>query len=517
MKIERTKNATKGIIVGLILKLHQMVIPFIMRTVMLYYLGVQYLGLNSLFASVLQVLNLAELGVGSAMVFSMYKPISDDNTEEICALMRLYKLYYRIIGVVIAVVGLIILPFIPYLIRSDVPNDINVYILYLLNLFSTVLTYWLFAYKNCILQAHQRVDIISLITIIVNTIQYALQIVVVIIFRNYYLYVVMLIICQVINNISTAITVTRMFPDYKAKGKLEKEKVTEINLRIKDLFTSKIGSVVLNSADSIVISAFLGLTALAIYQNYFYLISSIIALVQIGFASIMAGLGNSFITDTKEKVFSDLKKFTFIFQWIIGFCTVCFLCLFQPFMKIWVGEKLMLGMSAVVFFCIYYYFYEVNRLLNVYKDAAGLWHEDRFRPLTAALVNLFLNVLLINVWGLYGVILSTVIAILFVEMPWLLHNLFTVFFEHNRLNEYLKRLIYYFIVTVGAAIITYLLCSLVTIDGKWQVLVVRLMICVIVPNIIFLFFYHSIEEFKSSNQLVQKMISIINFIPQKKR
>ncbi len=484
---------------GLILKLHQMVIPFIMRTVMLYYLGVQYLGLNSLFASVLQVLNLAELGVGSAMVFSMYKPISDDNTEEICALMRLYKLYYRIIGVVIAVVGLIILPFIPYLIRSDVPNDINVYILYLLNLFSTVLTYWLFAYKNCILQAHQRVDIISLITIIVNTIQYALQIVVVIIFRNYYLYVVMLIICQVINNISTAITVTRMFPDYKAKGKLEKEKVTEINLRIKDLFTSKIGSVVLNSADSIVISAFLGLTALAIYQNYFYLISSIIALVQIGFASIMAGLGNSFITDTKEKVFSDLKKFTFIFQWIIGFCTVCFLCLFQPFMKIWVGEKLMLGMSAVVFFCIYYYFYEVNRLLNVYKDAAGLWHEDRFRPLTAALVNLFLNVLLINVWGLYGVILSTVIAILFVEMPWLLHNLFTVFFEHNRLNEYLKRLIYYFIVTVGAAIITYLLCSLVTIDGKWQVLVVRLMICVIVPNIIFLFF---IIVLRNLNQVI---------------
>ena len=119
MKIERTKNAARNMTYGFILHIYQIVVPFIMRTTMIYYLGVQYLGLNSLFASVLSVLSLAELGVGSAMVFSMYKPIAEDDQETICALMRLYKIYYRIIGFIVAVIGLAITPFIPWLIHSD--------------------------------------------------------------------------------------------------------------------------------------------------------------------------------------------------------------------------------------------------------------------------------------------------------------------------------------------------------------------------------------------------------------
>ena len=145
MKIERTKNATRNIIFGTILKVYQIAIPFLMRTVMIYLLGIEYLGLNSLFTSILQVLNLAELGVGSAMVFSMYKPIAEDDEITICALMKLYRNYYRVIGFVILLAGCVLLPFLPHLIKSDVPPDINIYVLYLMNLFATVLTYWLFA------------------------------------------------------------------------------------------------------------------------------------------------------------------------------------------------------------------------------------------------------------------------------------------------------------------------------------------------------------------------------------
>ena len=155
-RIERAKNATRNIVYGVILKMYQILIPFVMRTAMIYLMGVQYLGLNSLFSSVLQVLNLAELGVGSAMVYSMYEPIVKDDNVTICALMKLYRTYYRFIGGVIAVVGVFITPFIPKLISGDVPTDINIYILYLLNLGATVLSYWLFAYKNSILQAHHR-------------------------------------------------------------------------------------------------------------------------------------------------------------------------------------------------------------------------------------------------------------------------------------------------------------------------------------------------------------------------
>ena len=146
MKIEKSKNASRNIIFGVLLKVYQILVPFLMRTIMMYAIGVQYLGLNSLFTSILQVLNLAELGVGSAMVFSMYKPIACNDETTICALMKLYRLYYRVIGGVILVVGMLLVPFLPRLIAEDVPANINIYYLYILNLLATVLTYWLFAY-----------------------------------------------------------------------------------------------------------------------------------------------------------------------------------------------------------------------------------------------------------------------------------------------------------------------------------------------------------------------------------
>ena len=191
MKIERTKNAGRNIFFGIILKAYQIVVPFIMRTAMIYWMGVQYLGLNSLFTSVLQVLNLAELGVGSAMVYSMYKPIAEDDKVTICALMKLYKSYYNIIGVIIAVIGCMLTPFIPKLISGDIPNGISVYVLYLLNLAATVFSYWLYAYKSSILQAYQRTDIISKVTLFTNTVHFGLQLVVLVVFRNYYYFVIL--------------------------------------------------------------------------------------------------------------------------------------------------------------------------------------------------------------------------------------------------------------------------------------------------------------------------------------
>ena len=278
-----------------------------MRTLMIYFMGVQYLGLNSLFTSILQVLNLAELGVGSAMVFSMYKPIAEDDSVTICALMKMYKTYYRVIGLVIAVVGAVCTPFVPKLIKSDLPPDLNVYVLYLLNLAVTVLSYWLFAYKNSLLQAHQRNDVSSKVSLITNTIQYALQILVLVTIKDYYVYTIVALLTQAITNIATAMVANKMYPNYKPEGKLPKEMVNQINQRIKDLFTSKIGAIVVNSADTIVISAFLGLNMLAIYQNYFYILSSIIGFVAILFGACTAGIGNSIIVETPEKNFKDLN------------------------------------------------------------------------------------------------------------------------------------------------------------------------------------------------------------------
>lgn len=292
MKIERTKNASRNIIFGIILKIYQMIIPFLMRTAMIYFMGVQYLGLNSLFASILQVLNLAELGVGSAMVYSMYKPIAEDDTDRICALVRLYRTYYNVIGAVIAVLGILLTPFIPNLIKSDLPVELNIYVLYLLNLAATVLSYWMFAYKNSLFQAHQRVDVTSKITLVTNTIQYILQLIIIFGIRDYYIYVIVALFTQIVTNIAIAIAADRMYPEYRPVGKLDKKTVRDINQRIKDLFTSKLGAVIINSADTVVISAFLGLTVLAVYQNYYFILTSIIGVVTVIFQACTAGIGN---------------------------------------------------------------------------------------------------------------------------------------------------------------------------------------------------------------------------------
>lgn len=504
--MNRKKNATRNIIFGTCLKLYQIVVPFLMRTIMIYFMGVQYLGLNSLFTSVLQVLNLAELGVGSAMVYSMYKPVAEHDNNTICALMGLYRKYYRIIGMVVLAAGCVIIPFVPHLIKSDVPEGINIYVLYVMNLLATVFTYWLYAYKNSILQAYQRNDIVSKVTIITDTIKYILQIFTIVFLKNYYMYVLVLILLQIASNIITAAVVTRMYPEYRCKGSLPKEEVAQINSRIRDLFTSKIGAVIVNSADTVVISAFLGLTVLAIYQNYFFIISSVIAFIAVVFNSCTAGIGNSIIVETKEKNYNDFKKFTFLIAWIAGFCTVCIVCLMQPFMNIWMNgnEKLMLGMSEVVCFCIYFFVYEIQQLLLTYKDAAGMWHEDKYRPLVTALTNLALNIIMVQFFGLYGVLLSTVISIIFIGMPWLFYNLFTVLFKRNAV-KYVIRVVYYTVITIVISIITYSVCSLVPFTGIAE-LIVKLIICIIVPNLLFFATLFKFEEFGQVKALVKGIL-----------
>ena len=210
----------------------------------------EYLGLNGLFKSLLTFLNLAELGVGSAMVFSMYKPIAEDDTLTICALLRLYRTLYRIIGLAVAAVGLLLVPVLRNLIKGDLPAGMNLYILYLMNLGNTVMTYWLFAYKSSLLQAHQRRDVISKVSLAVRLTEYVLKILILVYTRNYYLYLSVQLLCQLAVNLLTAVCATKMYPRYMPEGKLPKEKTLDIFHRVRDLFTSKLSATVFDAADT---------------------------------------------------------------------------------------------------------------------------------------------------------------------------------------------------------------------------------------------------------------------------
>lgn len=516
MKIERIKNTKRNIVFQGVLKIYQILIPFIMRTAVIYTLGAQYLGLNSLFYSILNVLNLAELGVGGAMVYSMYKPIAEDDHDTICALMKLYRFYYRLIGLVIAGVGLALIPFLPHLIKGGVPGTLNLYVLYLLNLGTTVLSYWLFAYKNSLLSAHQRGDVASKIQFAVSTFQYATQFLILYLLKNYYGYLIAALAAQVVINLVTAYFVNKMYPVYKPVGKLEPNVIRSINHRIRDLFTSKVATVIMNSADSVVISAFIGLRDLAIYQNYFYILTAVTQMVRVLFSASMAGIGNSIITETKEKNLNDLKKFTFIIAWISILCTSCFLNLFQPFMELWVGKDLMLSYTAVILFGVYYYVCEINQLLNLFKDAAGIWRIDRLRPLVAAIVNIVLNLIMVQFWGIYGVLLSTIVAVLFVETPWVIHNLFTTVFEHSQVKAYSYKLLYYAFVAILVCAISYIACSFIT-GSAIIVLLIRGLICVIFTNVLLYLMLQRFSEFDDMIILIQRMTGLKLFKMKQRR
>ena len=431
---------------------------------MIRFLGVEYLGLSSLFTSILHVLNLAELGIGSAMVFSMYKPIAEDNEETVCALMALYRRYYRFIGLVVLGFGLILLPAIPRLIHGYVPEELNVYVLYLLNLFATVFSYWLFAYRNSILNAHQRRDVISKIALVTNTVKYGLQLLVLIFIKNYYWYLIVLISSQILNNVVTAIISKRMYPQYEPAGQLNRQEVAAINQRVKDVFTAKLGGTILNSADTIIISSFLGLRLLAIYQNYYYVMNSVVGIFTIVFNAITAGVGNSLVLETKEKNYQDYRTLSTITFVIMAFSCACMVTLYQPFITLWVGKDLLLSKTMVVLFCIYFIVVEYVMLASVYKDAAGIWHQDRFRPLISGIVNLVLNLLMVKHLGLYGIIISTVLSAGLISAPWITMNVFRYIFP-GKLKEYLLFAVKYVFVIAGSMGLSYAASGLVSADG----------------------------------------------------
>ena len=504
MKIQRTKNASRNVLFGTIQKVYQIIMPFIMRTLMIYYMGIEYAGLNNLFASILQVLNLAELGIGAALVCSMYAPIAEDDTDKICALMNLYKKIFRIIGFVVLALGLVLVPFIPKLIASDTPSDLNIYYLYIMYLGNTVLSYWLFAYKNSLLSAHQRTDVSSKVMILTNTVQYVLQIFVLIFLRNYYLYLGSSILAQVMTNIITAIRVDKLYPEYHPRGKLDSRTVYDIKKKVQGLVTNKIGGTILKSADSIVVSAFLGLSILAIYQNYYFILSSVISILAIVYQSVIAGIGNSLIVENQKKNYYDFQTMTFGISFISAVCCSCFMGLFQPFMKIWMGEDRLLSYSVIICLVVYFYFFEIDQMIGAYKDAAGIWYEDRFRPLLTALLNLGLNIILVRYIGLYGVLLSTVISLVVLGIPWLIHNVFTLLFDGENPISYVLLLIKYAIAATVIVTITFFASQIIP-DKGIITFPIKLFVCVICSSSLFCLLFWRNEHLRRIITLLQRI------------
>ena len=508
MKIERTKNATRNMAMGIINKIVVLLLPFLVRTAFIYSLGSEYLGLNSLFSSILTVLNISELGFSSAVVFSMYEPIASDDNKRICALLNFYRKIYRIIGLVILLGGILVMPFLPNLINGECPDELNIYILFFIYLLNTALGYLLLAYKKSILEAFQRNDYISINDTITTGLTNIVQLCLLLIWKSiyvYYAYVLTMLAFTIINNYLNARIVNKKFPQYKCSGEIEPRDKAQIKKQVSGLMVSRICQMTRNSFDSIFVSAFISLTMTTIYNNYYYVVNAVVGVMNVITSAMLAGIGNSMTTETQEKNYNDFSVFNFIYVWIAGWAAVTMLCLYQDFMVLWVGEELTLPFLAAIVFSIYFYALKICDIRITYVSAAGLWWENRYRSIAETITNVVLNYIFVRIWGLYGIVLATVIPLVVINFFMGGKILFKYYFTKFKIDNYLIDNIVYAAVTLIAAVLTLAITKLVTING-FVGLTIKGLICCIVPNIIFFAFYFKTKKFiAAKNWIVGKI------------
>lgn len=504
MIINKTKNTIRSSIWGFVNRIVTLICPFITRTCIIYILGTEYVGLNSLFTSIISVLSLAELGFGTAIVYSMYEPIANGNDRKICALMNLYRKVYRIMGMVVLGVGIAIIPFLPYFIKDDLPADINLYLLYGIYLFNSVLSYWLFAYKNCLLAAYQRNDVSFKISTISSVAMYFFQFIALAVFKNYYYFVICIPIFSATNNVITASCVKRMYPQYVCKGKIDDIEYTAIKKQVVGLLAQRLAYSSRNAFDSIIISAFLGLTVVGIYNNYFYILNAVTAILSLLFTSMQGGIGNSIVKDSVQKNYKNFKMINFMYMWIAGWCSICLLVLMQDFMKIWVGKEFMFSNIYVVLFAFYFWAMKMTDTVGAYIAGTGIWWKCRYTYLVEAFANLILNIGLGYVWGTIGVIIATILSVVFVNFLSNTYILFKYYFRIEDVKEYLLSNIKYTATVILASIITYCVANLIPSGETRGVLIFHLLlkftICLIIGNVLFILLYYKSKQFDVSKQ-----------------
>lgn len=498
----RLKNSSRNILFGGLNRAANIVIPFMIRTLIIRYLGEEYLGLNSLFSSILQVLSVAELGLNYAMSASMYSALATNENREVCALLKLYRTSYRVIGTVILATSIAVVPFLPRLISGTPPEGINIYLLYALYIINTVSSYGFWAYKTTLLSACQRADLNDKVRLIAKLIIGVFQFVDIIVFRSIIGYVVLNVLDTIICNIGSAIIAKIRFPQYVCEGELSEDRKEKIKKDLLGLVFQKIGDTVSNSLDTIIISVFLGLQTVAIYGNYNYIISAIIIFITLVYTSITASIGNSIALESTEKNYNDFLTFSYLNTWLVGWCAICLLCLFQNFMEIWMGKKLMFNYFTIVFLVVNFYVSQTRRATLTYKDAIGMWYLDKYKPIVGCIVNLVINVILVRIIGVAGVAISTIISYAFVEIPWETMVLFKNYFKKS-VKEYVLITIKLTIQIIIVCIITFFACWHIT-SGVLG-LIVRGLICIVLPNILLVLFNAKNSQFMYSFSLVKRM------------
>lgn len=335
MDNSRTLNSIKNLFSGMGNKLISLILVFISRKIFITYIGIEYLGISSLFSNILSILSLADLGFGIAMGYSLYRPLAENNCEEISALIHIYKKIYNIVAAVIFVIGLSLIPFLNDIVHLD--HDIrHLEIYYILFLLQTTVSY-LFVYKATIITADQKNHIVNNVALITNIIKTLLQILLVIMTKNYTVYLIIQLIFVLVNNIWISRKADEIYPFIKTKSRIKGEYKKEIYNNFKSVFLYKISGTFMNSIDSICISSICGTVILAYYTNYLIISTNISVIISIVFGSFTAGIGNLIVNGSYERRYEVFREIQVISYYLSSVTLIGFLFLAQDFIKLWLG------------------------------------------------------------------------------------------------------------------------------------------------------------------------------------
>ena len=509
----RTVNTKRNILFGLLQVIVSQLLPFIVRTILIKRFGIDYLGLNSLFSSVLSVLSLMELGFGTAVVYSMYKPVAENDKDLICAYLSYYRKIYRYIGLAILAVGLAIMPFLKDLIKEQtIPGGLNIHICYLIFLGDTVISYLLYGYMTAIPTAYQRKDILSKVDIGICFLQSLVKIIILFVSKNYYLYLISIPAITVVRNLLNAWIIRKKYPELVCKGNLQEDQKRELNRKVQGLLIGKLTAVSRNSIDTLCISAFVGLAVTGIYNNYYFVMTSITAFSLSVLSSMLASVGNSIAVESREKNYSDMRLFDFVYMAIAGWATVCLLCLYQPFIRTWLGDDMMLEIHVVLGLCAYFYILKSGDIRWVYQEGAGQWYECRYIMIGEAAANVVLNILLCKALGVFGIVLATVISVLVSNAFFFPRVLFRIYFQNGKDWEHLSDHGEYTVTLLLTAVISWFFCekilptTMIEGIGSGAICITgRLIVCTVFSVMVFWLIWHRSERYKKAVLWIKHM------------
>ncbi len=482
MNNNRTLSSTRNIVFGITKNIVVTLLSFISRKLFIQYIGIEFLGINGLFSNILSLLSMADLGFGTAMSFSFYKPLADNDEKKLSALINFYKKIYNIIAVAIAVIGVALLPFLDKLINLETAIP-NIEIYYLIFLSNTVISY-LFVYKSSILTADQKHFIVDLWAIITNIIKLILQCIFTVIFKNYILFIILNVVFTLINNLIISYQANKHYPYIKKYEPLEKNAQKDIFSNIKSVFIYKLSSSLLNSVDSIVISVFISTVAVGLYSNYVIITSSLSTFINIIFTSLTPSVGNLVVKESYEpryKVFSLAQSISF---WISGFVTISTFILISDFIVLWLGESYTMGTLMAFAVAFNLYFSTTMQPIWMFRAATGLYRKTKYIMLIAAILNLILSVIFAKIWGTAGVILATVVARLSTYFWYEPNILFKEFFNKKVKSYYIAYILNIVLILVLGLLISYLV-SYIKIGGilGW---IIKALICGIIINAVYI-------------------------------